>query len=743
MRYYPILLLTFLCLGRSNIYSQNQNMNSTESLRKLHSETKELYYAYKYPEAIKNCFKLIEKSKRSNNPNYEFLGLIGLGHIHHLMKDTSKAKSYNLKALAKAKETKSDSLIAWAYNDLANVQIVTKHNYEKMIGYYKKAIDIYNKNPTFSYPIAENMNIGGAYLTVGQPEKAYPYLIDAQKLAKTKRQHELLLLNLNVLFGRYYCDTGDYDNAIKVLEEHISLAEDKYFMQASESYLCLSIAYEKKEDLTKANYFLKKQNDVDSKLHNIEKKALLAETNAKFELEMFQNELETTKNQRDNSEKFAKKSKYLNIISTILSVILLIGLIAIFVLSKNRKKYIKQLSIKNAELIEAKNKAEHLSKLKAQFFSTISHEIRTPLYGVIGLSSILLEDKELSDSHKTDLTSLKFSADYLLALINDVLMLSKMENNGIKLEKTTYNFKTLINNIIQSFSFSLEQNNNKIITNIDPKIPNILIGDSIRLSQILMNLIGNAVKFNENGSIWITVELIKRTKQGKYLSQFTIKDDGIGIPLEKQQSIFDEFSQLQNRHYNYQGTGLGLPIVVKLLALHNSKINLKSKPNEGATFSFVLELEANVTIKNNTKENIESIPTESKEILFENCHILIIDDNKINQKITKKILEGKHFECSIASNGEEAISLARENKYQLILMDINMPKIDGYEATKAIRLFDRKTPIIALTAIEASEVREKIIAVGMNDLILKPYDNSLFFTTILKNLNNNINMLHQ
>ena len=316
-------------------------------------------------------------------------------------------------------------------------------------------------------------------------------------------------------------------------------------------------------------------------------------------------------------------------------------------------------------------------------------------------------------------------------------MLSKMENNGIKLEKTTYNFKILINNIIQSFCFSLEQNNNKIITNIDSKIPNLLIGDSIRLSQILMNLIGNAVKFNENGSIWVTVELIKITEQGKYLSQFTIKDDGIGIPLEKQQSIFDEFSQLQNRHYNYQGTGLGLPIVVKLLALHNSKINLKSTPNEGATFSFTLELEANSAIKNNTKENIESVSTESKEILFENCHILIIDDNKINQKITKKILEGKHFKCSIASNGEEAIALAKENKYQLILMDINMPKLDGYEATKAIRLFDKKTPIIALTAIEASEVREKIITVGMNDLILKPYDNSLFFTTILKNLNNN------
>ena len=737
MRYYPILLLTFLCLGRSNIYSQNQNINSTESLKKRHTEIKELYYAYKYPEAIRNCFELIEESQRSNNDDYEFLGLIGLGHVHYLMKDTSKARAYNLKALEKAIETKSDSLIAWAYNDLANVQVVTKHNYEKMIDYYKKAIDIYNKNPTFSLPIAENMNIADAYLTVEQPEKAHPHLTAAQKLAKTKRQHELLLLNLNILLGRYYCDTGDYDNALKVLEEYISLAEDKYFIQASKSYLCLSIAYEKKQDWAKANYFLKKKNEIDSKLHDIKQKAILAGTNAKFELEMYQNELKTTKNQRDDSEKFAKKSKYLNIISAILSVILLIGLIAIFVLAKNRKKYIKQLSIKNSELIEAKNKAEHLSKLKTQFFSTISHEIRTPLYGVIGLSSILLDDKELSDSHKTDLTSLKFSADYLLALINDVLMLSKMENNGIKLEKTTYNFKILINNIIQSFCFSLEQNNNKIITNIDSKIPNLLIGDSIRLSQILMNLIGNAVKFNENGSIWVTVELIKITEQGKYLSQFTIKDDGIGIPLEKQQSIFDEFSQLQNRHYNYQGTGLGLPIVVKLLALHNSKINLKSTPNEGATFSFTLELEANSAIKNNTKESIESVSTESKEILFENCHILIIDDNKINQKITKKILEGKHFKCSIASNGEEAIALAKENKYQLILMDINMPKLDGYEATKAIRLFDKKTPIIALTAIEASEVREKIITVGMNDLILKPYDNSLFFTTILKNLNNN------
>jgi len=731
MRYLTTLLITIVCLVHSELLSQTINeVYTIENLEHLKRQIKDSVYNYKYSNTIKNSHKLIEEAKKSNNDFYEFRGLIELGFIHHLIDDPNKVKLYTQQALNKAIETKSDSLIAWAYNDIANIQTVTKENYTKLIDYYNKVITIYNKRQFFSPPIAEHINIEEAYLTVNQTDKTYQYLLKTKKLVKIKPAHEFFSLNLDILFGRYYNAKKEYSKTIEVLENAITIADKKYLNQCSQIYKYLSIAYKQIKNLTKANYYLKKQDETDKALFNIEKEVLLAEKNAKFEFEKHKNK--ATTEELSKSDNYIKKSKLLNIISVILSAILLIGLAAIFGLAKNRKKYIDALSKKNKELINAKNKAEHLSKLKAKFFSTISHEIRTPLYGVIGLSSILLEDKTLSKTHKTDLKSLKFSADYLLALINDVLMLSKMENNGIKLEKIPYKLDTLLNSITNSFAFILEQNNNKIHINIDPKLPNALIGDSIRLSQILMNLIGNAAKFNENGSIWVSIELIELTKDAKYISKFTIKDDGIGIAKEKQKAIFDEFSQVQNKNYNYQGTGLGLPIVVKLLALHGSTIELQSEVNQGASFSFILPLEANLAVKRTTDNNIID---KEEDLCFKGCQILIVDDNKINQKITRKILEKKQFQCSVANNGEEAIELSKNNNYQLILMDINMPIMDGYEATKVIRKFNTKTPIIALTAVEAAEVREKIMDVGMNDIILKPYDNSQFFTTILKNIN--------
>jgi len=309
-----------------------------------------------------------------------------------------------------------------------------------------------------------------------------------------------------------------------------------------------------------------------------------------------------------------------------------------------------------------------------------------------------------------------------------------MDANGIILEKTPYLISSLISSITRSFEFSLEQNNNKIHLHIDKNLPDKQIGDSVRLSQILMNLIGNAIKFNENGNIWVSIDLLEKTKKGLYKTKFTIKDDGIGIPVSKQKTIFEEFSQVKNRNYNYQGTGLGLPIVKKLLALYNSEIFLESEMGKGSIFTFTVNLEADIP---NTKIEKKEILNNGQAAIhiFENVHILVVDDNRINQKITQKILEKRQFKCSLADDGEQAIALVKENTYDLILMDIHMPKVDGVQATKAIRMFNKEVPIVALTAVELDEMRATIMDSGMNDIILKPYDISQFLNTILRNLN--------
>jgi CheY-like chemotaxis protein len=312
-----------------------------------------------------------------------------------------------------------------------------------------------------------------------------------------------------------------------------------------------------------------------------------------------------------------------------------------------------------------------------------------------------------------------------------------MEAKDIKLEHAPFKLTTLLHSITRSFEFSLEQNNNKLHLHIDPEVPNELQGDSVRLSQILMNLIGNAIKFNENGNIWVNIHQQARTNDGSHSILFVVKDDGIGIPKSSQATIFEEFTQIENKNYNYQGTGLGLPIVKKLLALYNSEVVLESDEGQGATFSFVIKFEKpkSTALPRQVITSNKLLETESVHTL-QDAHILVVDDNRINQKITQKLLESKGLLCSLASDGEEAVEMAKKQEYSLILMDIHMPKKDGIQATKEIRTFDNSTPIVALTAVEIQEIRHKIYKAGMDDILVKPYDVSLFLSVLVRNIKN-------
>jgi len=242
------------------------------------------------------------------------------------------------------------------------------------------------------------------------------------------------------------------------------------------------------------------------------------------------------------------------------------------------------------------------------------------------------------------------------------------------------------------------QNDNHISINISDDIPELIKGNSVRLSQILMNLIGNACKFTENGNVYVNVEVLSLIDKEASI-KFTIKDTGIGIAKNKQESIFDEFSQVDSHNYQGSGSGLGLPIVKKLLALSNSEINLESELGKGAAFSFT------VTFDILEKIIQKAMPQEIDDSILKGVHILIVEDNRINQIVTQKILEKKEIICSIAENGEEAVSKIKSNQYDLVLMDINMPVKNGIEAAYEIREFNKTIPIIALTAVEIEEMR--------------------------------------
>ncbi|MEZ4875268.1 MAG: response regulator [Flavobacteriaceae bacterium] len=727
--------LLFILLFSPMLFYAQKDTISVDSLKKLYKKTFEYSYAYDYKNGIITGGILVSEALKKNDYYHASQGYSRLGSFYTDMRDTVNALDYYNKALHFAKLTQKDTFISGVYNDIGNLLMENGGNIEIAKKNFEKSLELNLKtNEKQRGLLANYINLAWANIDLKELDKAFPYLLKAKNILNENPDlHPLYGINLDILKGRYYFYKNEDNLAISIFEDVAQRAEaGNYLAQVAEAQEYLSKSYERIGNLAASNESLKKEKVVKSQLNEILGEQKLLETSAKFKLEQYQNDLDSAKKQQDYADALMKKSKLLNYIFIGSFVVLLIAFLIIYSLSKTRKRYISRLYHKNIELTQAKEEAERLSKLKTQFFSTISHELRTPLYGVIGISSILLEDKNLT-SHEDDLKSLKFSADYLLALINDVLILNKIDANGVKLERTPFSLKRLVNNIIKTFSFGLEQNKNQIHLTIDPSIPDQLIGDSVRLSQILMNLIGNAVKFNENGNIWVTIQSLSKNNETHKI-RFMVKDDGIGIPKEKQASIFEEFSQVENKNYNYQGTGLGLPIVKKLLALFGSEINLESGVNKGAAFSFELEMEA-YDMQEVLEVPIAYSETSTFGNVFENIHILVVDDNRINQKITQKILEQRHFHCSLADTGEEAIQLVKEQRFDLILMDIHMPGMGGIEATELIREFDEQTPIIALTAVEIDEMRKKILSSGMNDIILKPYDVSQFLNTILRNLN--------
>lgn len=349
--------------------------------------------------------------------------------------------------------------------------------------------------------------------------------------------------------------------------------------------------------------------------------------------------------------------------------------------------------------------------------------MRTPLYGVIGITNIILDEhKELNNS--PHLKSLKFSAKYLLSLVNDILQINKIEEKKIVLENLIFNLSDEINTICNSVEYIADKNNNKLIVEIDTEIPEFLIGDKLRLSQIIMNLVSNALKFTKNGEVIISADL-KNVSDTIYNIEFKVKDNGIGIPKEHQGKIFDKFVQIERREEDYQGTGLGLSIVSSLIELFKSEIHLESEENVGTTFSFTIGFEFN---EEKSREIINNIEVDLSSSYVYN--ILVVEDNKINQMVTKKIIQNSNLNCTIVDDGYAALVALEREHFDLILMDINMPLINGFDTTKKIREKGIQIPVIALTAFDKQEVSEEAIAAGMNDILIKPFEPTKLYQII-------------
>ncbi|MDT0642969.1 response regulator [Zunongwangia sp. F363] len=689
---------------------------------------------YDYKEAIIQARNLIEEARLRDNNSYIFHAYNMLGASYSDLKDTIRARENYEEALEYAVKSRNDTLVLWANNNLGNIYSEDKKTKQTGIDYYNKAIALAKKLNSKIEVLYPTVNIAWTYLDNDAPSRAKPYLEEAWEIVEEiHKDDKYLLSQLNYLTGRYHAEVNELEKAEKFLKEAIANAEDEnYLIEASlayKEYAKVLFSLEKYED---AYLALDKYEEYNSEVFEQERLRQVEIANAQFDNNEFQNNLKLAEKEQEYQAQIIKKSNEKIFIMLVSSIILVIILFSLNKINRDRTKLIQELKHKNKELRDSKDEAERLARLKTQFFSTVSHEIRTPLYGVIGLTSLLLEDESLK-KHESDLKSLKFSADYLLALINDVLQMNKMESKQLRLEKVSFHLQDLMTSVLNTFEFSRVQNNNKIHVDVDKDIPSYLMGDPVRLSQIMMNLVGNAVKFTERGNIYISARLRKVVDEN-YIIYFEVKDDGIGIPENKQKTIFEEFSQVSTTNYSYQGTGLGLPIVKKLLELHDSEIKLKSEEGKGSTFSFVIPFEKDKDRRETARnEEVKSSFKEYEDSLHPK-KILIVDDNHINQVVTTKILKKENFECDVAGSGEEAIEKLQETNFDLVLMDLNMPGMGGLEATKKIRESNTKVPVVALTAVEVDEMREKIYNAGMDDIIVKPYDVQQFYQIIYRNM---------
>lgn len=369
--------------------------------------------------------------------------------------------------------------------------------------------------------------------------------------------------------------------------------------------------------------------------------------------------------------------------------------------------------------------AEDAVKTKQQFLSNMSHEIRTPMNAIIGFTKVLLKT-ELSARQKEYLTAIKLSGDALIVLINDILDLAKVDAGKMTFEQTPFKMELSISAMLQMFEPKIREKNLELIKEYDGRIPAVLLGDPVRLHQIILNLISNAVKFTSKGRITVSVQLLEEDEE-KVTIEFTVKDTGIGIAEEKLEKIFENFQQASSHTSRlYGGTGLGLSIVKQLVEPQGGHIRVQSKLNEGSAFSFNLRF-----LKTNAEVEVE---TEILELDadYKDIKILVVEDIALNQLLMKTLLDDFGFEHEIAANGKIAIGKLENNSFDIILMDLQMPEMNGFETAEYIRkTLGYPVPIIALTADVTTADLAKCKAVGMNDYIAKPVDERILYSKII------------
>jgi signal transduction histidine kinase/DNA-binding NarL/FixJ family response regulator/HPt (histidine-containing phosphotransfer) domain-containing protein len=649
-----------------------------------------------------------------------------LGCLYLDQQEPETALKYLRLALAWESQSRNSMAVAAIYNNIGRSfngsmrSIPLAAGLDSSLLYFRRSEEIYRQTNEHDQRARVLGNIGRVFENKGMLDSTLYYYRLSIEMHQTIGPNSIYMASAYAQLGNlflvlHHADSAFfYLNLARSIDERIGAKRELV-----DGYLSLARAYAQTGNFESAYNFLQKGSALHDSIYNVDKSRILDDMEQKYEASKREREI-ATQNQEIVRQRIINYS-----IIGFAAVLCLVALI----FYRNER----QLQRINKELAAAKERAETSERLEHQFLANMSHEIRTPMNAVLGMTTLLL-DTPLSTKQRDYLEAIQSSADNLLVIINDILDLSKLQAGKMEFEHIPFRLQDVTGHAMEIMHLKAEAHGITLTEEIAESTPRVVIGDPARLSQVLMNLLSNAVKFTEHGSVKILVSASIAGDRHMNV-RIAVRDTGIGIPREKLSSIFDSFSQADaETSRRYGGTGLGLTISRTLVELQGGHIGVESEPGQGSEFAVTIPYEV-------ASEDVLIEPEETASVdaaSLRGMRVLLVEDNEYNQIVLTDTLRNMIPEVAVelASNGLEAITLLQNFAFDLVLMDVQMPEMDGIEATKHIRAHlprgKRDVPIIALTASVIKSEIDRCFAAGMNDYVPKPFKQDELFRVIAK-----------
>ncbi|MFD0862094.1 ATP-binding protein [Sungkyunkwania multivorans] len=707
------------------IYAQDTQdaSRARDSIMQLIYLTSDHIQTTDYTSALDYSTRAVQMAQKLEDRSIQAQAYNSLGNVYQAINENNNAEIYFAKALTIGEELNDIDILISATNGLSYVHYEYHKDPDKGIDFLKRS---YAYCLEANQPIAilvSLLNLANMYLENNRPKEAAPYLEKVRKayrfyadaIPKYGNYVPVYHMNMEYLHGLYHRQLNENQQAIAYFRKAQEIGEEHHLpIDLLEVYKNLHEIYKEQgnERLTIDN--LEKLVAYKSIVYDIEKNNQLETIKSQFEIDQYRRELSASEKEKGMLAALSK-SKSKTIMFTTISIAMLLVLLGSMFYSYKKRQSNYELKLLNEKLEIEKNNAERLTKLKSNFISRVSHEIRTPLYGVMGITSILEEDSALIAKHRQSIDALKFSGQHLIKLVETVLNIRQIEYQNIQLNITNNDLHAVIENIIHAFEFQAKERNNKLDVIIDKAVSKYYEFDRVRLSEILINLVENAIKFTKDGTVTVAVELAEALETEDKVT-FKVRDTGEGILEDNLALVFDDFNQAKEEQNIYDGAGLGLPMVKHLLELMDSHIQLESVVGKGSTFWFTLTLPKGEAPVTDTNKKIKKRAALKK--------ILVVEDNKMSQMVTSNLIKLIGYDCRIAENGLKAYEVVKAEAFDLVLMDLNMPVMNGFEATKRIKSYCSEISVIGLTATDVTKIREDCVKVGMIDVFNKPISKS-------------------